>query len=307
VPWLPPLSSAEFHELRRLFNQAAGLSFDASALPVFQQRLASRLPLHDVDNFRDYVRLLEFGSECGSEMAAALDLVTAGETYFFRHDEQLQIFAEIVLPAMAQANASRRRLTIWSAGCSSGEEAYTAAILVHESGLFHGWNVQIAGTDLSQERIEHARQGCYFQGAFRSTTDWVRDRYFVTSARPSSLGRTRHSPNIWQVRDEIRAWCQFSVVNLLQLGRTSMVPGLEPEALSRRVDVILCRNVLLYLDPRARVRVLENLYERLMPGGFLLLGHSESLKLLGTPLDLESLQHDLAFRKPERSRRGAAP
>ena len=306
MPWLPPLSSAEFHELRRLFNSAAGLSFDGSALPVFQQRLASRLPLHDVDNFRDYLRLLEFGPESGSEMAAALDLVTSGETYFFRHDEQLQLLAETVLPAVARSNGSRRRLTIWSAGCSSGEEAYTAAILVQESGLFHGWNIRIAGTDLSQERVEHARQGCYFQGAFRSTSDSVRDRYFVTSARPSSLGR-RHAPNIWQVREEIRSWCQFSVVNLLQLSRGSVTAGFEIEALSRRADVILCRNVLLYLDPRARVRVLECLYERLMPGGFLLLGHSESLKFLGTRLELESLQHDLAFRKPERPRRGAEP
>jgi chemotaxis protein methyltransferase CheR len=305
VPWLPPLSTADFHELRRLFNQAAGLAFDSSALPVFQQRLASRLPLHELDNFRDYVRLLEFGSECGSEMAAALDLVTSGETYFFRHEEQLQILAETILPAVAQANASRRRITIWSAGCSSGEEAYTAAILLQESGLFHGWNMRIAGTDLSQERIEHARQGCYFQGAFRSTADVIRDRYFLTSSRPSSLGRPRHAPNIWQIQEQIRSWCQFSVINLLQLGRASLVSGLELEALNRRVDVILCRNVLLYLDQRARVQVLRNLYERLMPGGFLLLGHSESLKLLGTPLDLESLPHDLAFRKPERSRRGA--
>jgi len=307
VPWLPPLSSSEFHELRRLFNEAAGLSFDTSALPVFQQRLASRLPLHEVDNFRDYLRLLQFGPESGSEMAAALDLVTSGETYFFRHDEQLQILAETILPAVAHNNSSRRRISIWSAGCSSGEEAYTTAILLQESGLFHGWNVRIAGTDLSHERIEHARQGCYFQGAFRSTPKHIRDRYFVTSTRPSSIGRPRHAPNIWQIADQLRSWCQFSVVNLLQLGQPGVVPGLELEALSRRVDVILCRNVLLYLDQRARVQVLRQLYERLAPGGFLLLGHSESLKLLGTPLDLESLPHDLAFRKPERPRRGAEP
>jgi chemotaxis protein methyltransferase CheR len=304
---LPPLSSADFQELRRLFNAAAGLSFDNSAQPVFQQRLASRLPLHDVDNFRDYIRLLEYGAGSGSEMAAALDLVTAGETYFFRHEEQLSVFSETILPAIAQANQARRRITIWSAGCSSGEEAYTAAILLQESGLFYGWNVRIAGTDLSQERIEHARQGCYFQGAFRSTPDEIRDRYFVTSTRPSSLGRPRHAPNIWQVQDQLRSWCQFSVVNLLQLNQPGSLPGLELEALSRRVDVILCRNVLLYLDQRARVQVLRSLYERLVPGGFLLLGHSESLKRLGTPLDLESLPHDLAFRKPERPRRGAEP
>jgi len=307
LPWLPPLSSSEFYELLRLFNEAAGLSFDASALPVFQQRLASRLPLHEVDNFRDYLRLLEFGPGSSTEMAAALDLITSGETYFFRHDEQLQIFAETILPAVAHSNASRRRISIWSAGCSSGEEAYTAAILVQESGLFQGWNVRIAGTDLSHERVEHARQGCYFQGAFRSTPDHVRARYFVTSSRPSSIGRPRHAPNIWQINDQLRSWCQFSVLNLLQLGQPGVVPGLELEALSRRLDVILCRNVLLYLDQRARVQVLRNLYEHLAPGGFLLLGHSESLKLLGTPLDLESLPHDLAFRKPERPRRGAEP
>jgi chemotaxis protein methyltransferase CheR len=305
VPWLPPLSSADFQELRRLFNAAAGLSFDTSAQTVFQQRLASRLPLHDVDNFRDYIRLLEYGAGSGSEMAAALDLVTAGETYFFRHEEQLQVLSETILPAIAHANQARRRITIWSAGCSSGEEAYTAAILLQESGLFYGWNVRIAGTDLSQERIEHARQGCYFQGAFRSTPDDIRDRYFVTSTRPSSLGRPRHAPNIWQVQDQLRSWCQFSVVNLLQLNEPGALPGLELEALSRRADVILCRNVLLYLDQRARVQVLRSLYERLAPGGFLLLGHSESLKRLGTPLDLESLPLDLAFRKPERPRRGA--
>jgi chemotaxis protein methyltransferase CheR len=305
LPWLPPLSSADFQELRRLFNAAAGLSFDSSALPVFQQRLASRLPLHDVDNFRDYIRLLEYGAGSGSEMAAALDLITAGETYFFRHEEQLQVFSETILPAIAHANQTRRRITIWSAGCSSGEEAYTAAILLQESDLFYGWNVRIAGTDLSQERIEHARQGCYFQGAFRSTPDEIRDRYFVTSTRPSSIGRPRHAPNIWQVQDQLRSWCQFSVVNLLQLNQSGALPGLELEALTRRVDVILCRNVLLYLDQRARVQVLHSLYERLAPGGFLLLGHSESLKRLGTPLDLESLPHDLAFRKPERARRGA--
>jgi len=138
VPWLPPLSSSEFHELRRLFNEAAGLSFDTSALPVFQQRLASRLPLHEVDNFRDYLRLLQFGPESGSEMAAALDLVTSGETYFFRHDEQLQILAETILPAVAHNNSSRRRISIWSAGCSSGEEAYTTAILLQESGWIGG-------------------------------------------------------------------------------------------------------------------------------------------------------------------------
>jgi chemotaxis protein methyltransferase CheR len=310
---LPLLSNAEFAALQRLFNHAAGLSFDASALPVFQQRLASRLPLYDLTCFRDYLRVLESGPESQDEMAAALELVTSGETYFFRHEEQLRLFSETILPALAEANASRRRLSIWSAGCASGEEAYTAAILVQESGLFQGWQVRIMGSDLSHERIEHARQGCYFQGAFRSTRDGIRERYFVPAgAAPGTGGaptaaRGRHNPRVWQVHEQTRQLCQFSVVNLFQLGRWSTPPGLELDALSRRADVILCRNVLLYLDERARVRVLGNLYEHLAPGGFLLLGHSESLKSVEAPLDLISLQQELAFRRPSRGRRGASP
>ena len=307
---LPILSNAEFAALQRLFNDAAGLSFDASALPVFQQRLAARLPLYELTNFRDYLRVLEFGPESQDEMAAALELVTSGETYFFRHEEQLRLFSETILPTLAEANASRRRLSIWSAGCSSGEEAYTAAILVQESGLFHGWQVRIMGSDLSPERIEHARQGCYFQGAFRVTRDGIRERYFVPAGAAGgspAAARGRHTPRVWQVEEQTRQLCQFSVLNLFQLGRWSSPPGLEVDVLSRRADVILCRNVLLYLDERARVRVLGNLYEHLAPGGFLLLGHSESLKSVEATLDLVSLQQELAFRRPPRGRRGALP
>jgi chemotaxis protein methyltransferase CheR len=282
---LPALSVGEFQELQRLFNQVAGLRFDASALPLFQRRLASRLPLHDLDNYRDYLRLLQAGPQSSDEMSAALDLLTAGETYFFRHKEQLALFTDTILPTIAETNSMSRRLTIWSAGCSSGEEAYTAAILVQESGLFNRWNIRVIGSDLSHERIEHARQGCYFQGAFRSTDDYLRKRYFVASGK------------IWQVQEDIRRLCQFAPLNLL---------GPEMESFVGRVDVVLCRNVLIYLDDRSRARVIEALYHQLVPGGFLLLGHSESLKFVDTPLELLSLEQDLAFRKPGRGpRRGS--
>lgn len=285
LPPPPRLSLLEFQELQRIFNTAAGLRFDNSALRLFQRRLASRLPLHDLKTYRDYARLLQFGAQAEAELAAALDLLTSGETYFFRHEEQLRLLAEQILPALAVANASTRRLSVWSAGCSSGEEVYTAAILLHESGLFNGWNVRVVGHDLSHERIEHARQGCYFQGAFRSTDERIKKAYFHEAGR------------IWQVHDGIRRLCQFAPFNLL---------GKSHDALVGRVDVILCRNVLIYLDERARARVIENLYERLAPGGYLLLGHSESLKSMETSLELISLEQDLAFRKPARhGRRGS--
>lgn len=280
----PRLSRFEFQELQRVFHEAAGLRFDESVLPLWERRLASRLPVHELDNFRDYLRLLQFGAQGPDEMLAALDLLTSGETYFFRHKEQLALFADSILPSVAAANAASRRVTIWSAGCSSGEEAYTAAILLNESGLFQGWSVRIVGNDLSHERVELARQGCYFQGAFRTTEAGIRDRYFEASGR------------FWQVQEEIRRLCQFAPLNLL---------GDEVESFVGRVDVVLCRNVLIYLSETARTRVIESLYERLVPGGFMLLGHSESLKYLNAPVELIGMEQDLAFRKPTRGgRRG---
>jgi chemotaxis protein methyltransferase CheR len=283
----PRLSLQEFQELSRIFNIAAGLSFEDSALPLFQRRLAARLPVHDLTSYRDYARLLQFGAQAEAELYAALDLLTSGETYFFRHKEQLALLSEQILPTLAEANAASRRLSVWSAGCSSGEEVYTAAILLLESGLFHGWNVHLFGHDLSRERIEHARQGCYFQGAFRSTDERIKKTYFEESGR------------IWQVHDKIKRLCQFSHSNLLTKNYDTFMG---------RVDIILCRNVLIYLDESARARVIENLYERLVPGGYLLLGHSESLKFMEMPLELISLEQDLAFRKPPRfARRGSDP
>ena len=280
----PRLSLQEFQELLRIFNTAAGLSFDESALPLFQRRLAARLPLHDLTSYRDYARLLQFGAHAEAELNAALDLLTSGETYFFRHKEQLALLSRRILPALAESNAATRRLSVWSAGCSTGEEVYTVAILLMESGLFNGWNVRVLGHDLSHERIEHARQGCYFQGAFRCTDERIKKAYFHESGR------------IWQVDDSLRRVCQFAHGNLL---------GRSNDSFMGRVDLILCRNVLIYLDERARARVIENLYDRLVPGGFLLLGHSESLKFMETPLELISLEQDLAFRKPLRGgRRG---
>lgn len=281
----PRLSLYEFQELQRIFNNVAGLSFDDSALPLFQRRLASRLPLHDLESYRDYARLLQFGTQAEAELAAALDLLTSGETYFFRHKEQLSLLSKTILPRLREANAASRRLGIWSAGCSSGEEAYTVAILVHQSGLFDGWNVRIVGHDISHERVEHARQACYFQGAFRSTDERIKKVYFQESGR------------IWQVCEEIRRLCHFAPFNLLERNH---------EGLVGRVDVVLCRNVLIYLDERARIRVLENLYERINPGGYLMLGHSESLKSMESAPELQSLDQDLAFRKPAlKARRGS--
>jgi chemotaxis protein methyltransferase CheR len=220
---------------------------------------------------------LRFNIRGHSELEEAVDLLTTNETYFFRQDYQLRAFAQEVLPRLAEANASRRRLTIWSAGCSTGEEVYTIAFFVHESGLFQNWEVRIIGSDISRRSVTAARRGVYRGAAFRTTPPEARKAYFV------------EREDGFHVVDSIKKLCHFGQLNLLDGDRAAIVG---------RVDAVFCRNVLIYFDMRSRRRVIDNLYERLVPGGYLMLGHSESLLNVSTAFELVHLKDDLVYRKP---------
>ncbi|HEY5956666.1 MAG TPA: CheR family methyltransferase, partial [Polyangiaceae bacterium] len=150
-------------------------------------------------------------------------------------------------------------------------------ILVHESGLFDGWEVRIFGSDISKHNVAFARRGIYRAVSFRTTTPEARRSYF------------EETPDGAKVRDHIRRVCHFGQLNLLDAGRASIVG---------RVDVVFCRNVLIYFDLRSRKSVIENLYDRLLPGGYLLLGHSESLLNVTTAFELVHLSEDLVYRRP---------
>ncbi|MET0413516.1 MAG: protein-glutamate O-methyltransferase CheR [Polyangiaceae bacterium] len=271
------LKTDEFELLRRYVNRRAGLNVESSAMPVFEQRLNERLTALGLESFRDYHRLLHFGGDGEPEADEALSLLTTGETYFFRNSEQLLALQQQILPELERQNRDSRRLRIWSAGCSTGEEVYTLAIMISESGLFDGWDVRIIGADLCKSRIQSARRARYQEGAFRTTERRLRQRYFVQAGAE------------WEVSDGIKALCEFLPLNLCDTGEAALVG---------RVHAVLCRNVLIYLDDRARERVLTNLYDRLLPGGFLLIGHSESLQQHKTGFELVQEVHDTAYRKP---------
>ncbi|MCA9697842.1 MAG: protein-glutamate O-methyltransferase CheR, partial [Myxococcales bacterium] len=170
-----------------------------------------------------------------------------------------------------------RRLRIWSAGCSTGEEAYSLAMLVKESELFEGWDVEIVGTDLNAAAIERARAAVYGASSFRVLSDERRARYF----EPLDDG--------WQVRDELRALCRFERHNLVDL---------ESRPIGLGVDLVVCRNVLMYLSSEARLRIVSGFYDTLGPGGCLSLGHSESLLNLSTRFTLRHAERDLIYRRP---------
>ncbi len=271
------LRPEEFRMLRDLVNTYAGLHFGDDALVIFDRRLSERVAELQLSGFDEYYKYLRFNVRGPAELEEVVERLITTETYFFRQEYQLRAFSRELLPRLAESNQSSRRLSIWSAGCATGEEVYTLAILVHESGLFDGWEVRLFGSDISRHNVAFARRGVYRPTSFRTTSPEARRSYF------------EEVPEGARVRDHIRRFCHFGQLNLIDAGRASIVG---------RVDVVFCRNVLIYFDMRSRKTVIENLHERLFPGGYLLLGHSESLLNVTTAFELVHLSEDLVYRRP---------
>ncbi|MDX2052273.1 MAG: protein-glutamate O-methyltransferase CheR [Polyangiaceae bacterium] len=277
----PSLTAAEFRLLRDHMNQHAGLFFEEDSLYMFERRLAERLDDLGFSSFSEYYKHLRHHPSGFEELEAALELITTKETYFFRQEYQLTAFQREILPELAVSLASQKRLRVWSAGCSTGEEVYTLAMLIEQTELFKDWSVRVVGTDLSKKSVAHARRGLYRESSLRVTTPQQRAVFF--DERPSTGVR------MWEVKERIKRNSWFGNLNLLDPAKASMVG---------RVDVVFCRNVLIYFDTDSRRRVIDALYERLVPGGYLLLGHSESLLNLSTAFELVHLTDDLVYRKP---------
>ena len=277
------LRADEYRLLRDLVSERLGIWFGPDARTSLERRLRERLTVRGLTSYGDYYQLLKYSPLANEEWDEASELLTTHETYFFREDYQLRAFKNELLPMLSERGKQRRRLHVWSAGCSTGEEAYTIAMLVLDSGLFEGWEVRVYGSDLSKKCISAARRGVYGPTSFRTTTEESKRTWFVPGKQdPSGLESLGVSP-------AARALCHFGQMNLLDEERTHLVG---------RCDVIFCRNVLIYFDGPSRKRVIEMFHERLVAGGVLLLGHAESLLNVSTAFELLHLNEDLVYRKP---------
>jgi chemotaxis protein methyltransferase CheR len=273
----PEMSPVEFRLLRDLIHEHSGLYFRDELRYLLERRLAPRLKALGLADFGAYFRFLRYDLQRRAELEAASEALTTNETYFFREPHQLRAFAGEILPMLAESNRRERRLRIWSAGCSSGEEVYTIAILVKDSGLFEGWEVNVFGSDIARKVLAAARAGAYGTHAFRAAEAETMRRWF----RPAG--------EKWVIDEAIRRSVAFGHVNLLDEGMMSVVG---------RVDVIFCRNVMIYFDIPTRRRVVRAFRDKLADGGFLLLGHSESLLNVTADFQLVHLKNDLVYRKP---------
>jgi chemotaxis protein methyltransferase CheR len=273
----PPLALDQFRELRDLVNARSGLFFDDDAHHLIERRSRARIEALGLSSFAEYLRYLRFDEKADAEFQELYETLVTKETYFFREDYQLEAFRQEVLPILAHESAPRKQLTCWSVGCSTGEEAYTIAIVLAESGLFDGWDVRVTGTDISRHSLAVARRGIYSDSSFRALSDERRQRFFAQRREGT------------QVADFIRRMCHFGRMNLVEIGHAPRMT---------QADAIFCRNVLIYFDPQSRREVIEGLTNRLRPGGFLMLGHSESLLNETTPLEIVRLRGDVVYRKP---------
>jgi len=243
----------------------------------FERKVAPRLEALGFDGFRSYYHHLRYDPDGPRELEDLVECLTTHETYFFREGYQLEAFGVEILAELWHRLRAHKRLTIWSAGCSTGEEVYTVAMLLLEDPRFRGWNIRVVGTDLSRRVVAAAREGNYGAASFRVTEPYFLRKYFEPKG-------ARH-----RVRDEVRALCSFGQLNLVDTERHRV---LWP------CDVVFCRNVLMYLSATARHRVVDSFYDTLDPGGWLLLGHSESLLNVTTRFEIAQLSRDLVYRRP---------
>lgn len=270
------MTAEQFRLLSDLVKEACGLSMRDDLKFVAERRLLPRVEALGLADFGAYQRYLRFDARGAEELELATELLLPHETYFFREPAQLDCFVKEIVPKLVEQHGAKRRLRLWSAGCSSGEEPYTLAMLLEETGQFQGWDVQVHGTDLSPRMLAAGRKAEYGATSLRATSLERRQRHF--DALP--LGKVR-------VKPALRQRVSFSHLNLVVPDATDVLPFM---------DVVFCRNVLIYFDVEARKQVIQSLYRRMQPGAWLLLGHSESLLTLSTDFEIVQLEGDLVYR-----------
>jgi chemotaxis protein methyltransferase CheR len=254
------IADPDYVRLKEHLIRSTGLAYYEDKDDNLAARIGQRLATLDLPDCASYLDLLRDPNQGESELEAVAAELTIGETYFFRHTEQFDALRDIVLPDILERNRTTRRLRIWSAGCATGAEPYSVALLLRHdlAERIAGWDVTILGTDMNRCFLARAREGRFEEWAFRATPNHVWARCFEPEGRS------------WLIRPEYKEWVSFQYHNLATHPFPSLVNNLSA------FDLILCRNVMIYFSAGAIQRRLEQFWECLVEGGWLLVGHAES-------------------------------
>lgn len=254
------VSDDEFVQLRDFLYQQSGIFVAENRKYLMENRLSSRLRELGLRSFSEYYNYLRYDEGRAGEMNKLFESMTTNETSFFRNIPQLDVFRDkVLIPILnAQRAKGQKKLRIWSAGCSSGEEPYTLAIILHEvlRQDINNWDIKITANDLSLAVLSSARRGLYNDYAIRTTPEDILTRYFTKEG------------NLYRIDPRMQKLVSFSQINLKDKAQLDKV---------EHSQIVFCRNVIIYFDDEMKKGVINAFYDNLLPGGYLIIGHSESL------------------------------
>ncbi|MBB2167558.1 protein-glutamate O-methyltransferase CheR [Gluconacetobacter aggeris] len=283
------------HALERLATRIVartGLHYYADKMDLLEMVLRRRMDACGCACPMEYLSRLSDDAAGEAEWRALESAVTIGETFFFRYAEQFHALERTILPDLITRLRPLRTIRIWSVGCSNGAEPYSLAILLHRLLRARGeqdWTVDILGTDISDLALERARRAEYGAWSLRDVSASERRQWF----RPAASGRH------WTLRDVYRRMVRFEYGNIMDLPSGGGATG--------PFDLILCRNVLLYFEPKRALELVRALADRLSPPGWLLLGHSDPIGECGDFLETVTFAGTVAFRAAGSRQGPAAP
>jgi chemotaxis protein methyltransferase CheR len=272
------LTFADIIPIRDLVAETCGLYFDEKKFYFIEKRISRRIKTTNTQSAKNYFRLLKLGKN-SDEMNELVSSLTTNETYFFRYLPQLESFAEEALPLICSRKTEKGdySLNLWSAGCSSGEEPYTLLMLLKEHLKdFSKWKIRLHATDIDDKVLERAKKGLYEKRAVKDVPPRLLEKYFTAS------------DSKYQIIPEFVNCVTFSYLNLMD--RKAIRAFTE-------IDFVFCRNVLIYFDDKARIQVVNSIYDSLAPGGFIFLGHSESVGKISATFKLVKLNKSLSYQK----------
>lgn len=266
------LSIEDFINLRNLIYERTGMQFGENKIYYFKKRIQKRMEHRDISKVSEYIRYLKMFDRENREFQDLINLITVNETYFFREFEQLAIFGETCLQETLEKKRASgdKNLRVFSAACSSGEEPYTLAIILREMvDDFKSWNILVKGVDIDENVLSAALKAEYDSRSVKDVPPDYLERYF-----------NRLGGGMYRVKQEIRDLVSFEHVNLMD--RRSLRN-------ERNYDFIFCRNMLIYFDDQSRKQVVERFYTMLNRGGYIFLGHAESLSRITTSFKIKRI------------------
>jgi len=269
------ISPEELQRLSDFLYRHTGMLFGSGKRYYIERRIADRMAATGCPSFAVYFSVLRADDR---EREALINAFTVNETYFYREEHQLSCLSRDLLPDLASQRRPGDKIRIWSAPCSTGEEAYSIAIWLLENWrMVDAYNVEIVGSDIDTRAIEDAKAALYGARALARLPEAVRQAYFEPIKRQA-----------WRLIEDLRESVTFTQANLVD---SASLAG------QGTFDVIFCRNVLIYFDDASRLMAANNLYDRLAPGGYLCLGHTESMNRISERFVVRRFEDAIVYQR----------